>query len=76
MLNKLEESLSFSLQIEELVEEKDISYIDAIVLHCAETGTEIEVVSQLITGALKAKIKLEAEALHFIKRSNTKKLPL
>ena len=66
----------FSMAIEELVYMKDIPYIDAVVQYCEETGFEIETAAKLISGVLKSKIKLEAEDLHYLKRSNTSQLPL
>lgn len=75
MPNK-DEITEFSLKIEELVWEKDVSYMDAIILYCEQTGFEIELAAKLISGVLKSKIKMEAESLHFIPKSNTAKLPL
>lgn len=75
MANK-EEITNFSIQIEELVWEKDISYMDAIILHCEQTGFELELAAKLVSGALKSKIKIEAEELNFLPRSNTAKLPI
>ena len=66
----------FSMAIEEMVYMKDIPYIDAVVMYCEETGFEIETAAKLVSGVLKSKIKLEAEELHFIKKSNTSQLPL
>lgn len=71
-----EEVSSFSLAIEELVWEKDISYMEAVVLHCERTGFEIEIAAKMISGVLKSKIKIEAEDLNFLPKSNTAKLPL
>ena len=65
----------FSMAIEELVYMKDIPYIDAVIMYCEETGFELETAAKLISGVLKSKIKLEAEDLHFLKRSNTAQLP-
>lgn len=75
MANK-DEIQTFSLSIESLVKEKSIPYMDAIILHCEKTGLEIEIASKLISGALKAKIKIEAEELNFLPKSKTKKLPI
>lgn len=66
----------FSLEIEELVYMKDIPYIDAIVLYCEQHGFEIETAAKLISGVLKSKVQLEAEDLHFIKRTTTSQLPI
>jgi hypothetical protein len=65
----------FSMAIEEMVYMKDVSYIDAIVLYCEETGFEVETAAKLISGVLKSKIKLEAEELHYLKKNNTSQLP-
>jgi len=66
----------FSMAIEELVYMKDIPYIDAVIMYCEETGFELETAAKLISGVLKSKIKLEAENLHYLKKSNTSQLPL
>lgn len=66
----------FSMDIEELVYMKDISYIDAIVMYCEQSGYELEVVGKLVSGVLKSKIQIEAESLHYLKKSNTSQLPL
>lgn len=63
------------MKIEDLVWMKDISYMDAIILYCEETGFEVEMASKLISGTLRSKIKIEAEQLHFLPKSNTAKLP-
>ena len=70
-----EEITTFSLKIENLVSEKNIPYMDAIVMHCESTGLEVELAAKLISGALKSKIQLEAEELNFLPKSNTTKLP-
>ena len=75
MPNK-DEITSFSLVIETLAREKCIPYMDAILLHCENTGLEVEVAAKLISGVLKSKVKNEAEELHFLPKSNTAKLPI
>ena len=75
MANK-EEIIEFSMQIEKLAKEKNTSYMDAIILYCENTGFEVEVAAKLISSNLKSKIKMEAEELHFLPKSNTIKLPL
>jgi hypothetical protein len=71
-----EDIQKFSMEIEEMVYMKDIPYIDAIVLYCEQTGFELETAARLVSGVLKSKIKLEAEELHYLKKSNTSQLPL
>ena len=68
-----EEITDFSLRIEDLVWEKDISYMEAILLYCENTGFEIEVAAKLISSALRSKIKMEAEELNFLPKSWTTK---
>lgn len=71
-----DQMLSFSLDIEEIVYMKDISYMDAILEYCEKNDVEIEVAASLISNNLKSKIQLEAEDLNFLPRSNTTRLPL
>jgi hypothetical protein len=70
------EIAKFSLEIEELIETKSIPYIDAVVLYCQQTGLEVELAAQLVSGAMKSKIRTEAEALHFLPKNKSKKLPV
>ena len=69
-----DEIKKFSTQIEQLAEARKLTLMDAIIYHCKETGLEIEVSASLISAALKAKIKLEAQDLNLLKK--TSKLPL
>ena len=75
MANK-DEITTFSLNIEKLARDKNTSYMDAVILYCEQTGFEVEVAAKLISGALKSKIKMEAEELNFLPKSNTAKLPI
>ena len=76
MTDSKEEIANFSYQVECLAKSKDISYMEAVILYCEERELEVEVAAKLISNSLKAKIKLEAEALHFLPKSNTARLPL
>lgn len=71
-----DEIVSFSCEIERIVYDKDVSYMDAILIYCENTGFEVELAAKLISDTLKSKIKMEAEDLHFLPKSNTIKLPL
>ena len=75
-MSSKDQILKFSLEIESIAQTKMISYMDAIVLYCENTGFEIEIAAKLISGALKAKIKTEAENLNFLSKSKTNKLPI
>jgi hypothetical protein len=70
-----DEMTTFSLSIETIVAKKNIPYMDAIIMYCEETGLEVELAAKLVSGALKSKIQMEAEQLHFLPKSNTAKLP-
>jgi hypothetical protein len=69
-----DEVKQFSLLIENLATEEKIGYMDAICQHCKDTGLEIEVAATLISTALKAKIKLEAQDNNMLKK--TSRLPV
>ena len=73
---KQDEIMKFSMAIEELVYMKDISYIEAIIMYCDDTGFELETAAELISAVLKSKIQIEAEDLHYLERSNTAQLPV
>jgi hypothetical protein len=75
MPNK-DEIMNFSLTIENIAREKSVPYMDAIILHCENTGLEVELAAKLLSSVLKLKIKMEAEDLNFLPKSNTVKLPL
>lgn len=63
-------------EIEKVVVEKKLTYIEAVVYYCEETGLEVEVAGTLIKNnpKLKALIQEEAEDLHYLPK--TGKLPL
>ena len=54
--------------------EKRLGLMDAICHHCKESGLEIEVAATLVSSALKAKLKDEAQDLNLLKKSS--KLPI
>ena len=69
-----EEQRKFSAIIEEMVQKKRMPYMDAILLHCEETGFEVEIAATLLTTPLKSKISDEAQAANMIKKVN--RLPI
>ena len=64
----------FSTKIAELAQEENLTIMDAIVGYCEQTGMEIDVASTLISSALKAKLREEAESLNLLKAKS--KLPI
>ena len=67
-------SSEFYIKIQELVEQTNLSYMDAVLHFCDQNGMEPETAAQLINGKLKAQIREEAEELNFLPK--TAKLPL
>ena len=65
-------------EFSEMISKKSIqlqcSHMEAVVYYCEETGMEIDVASSLISAALKAKIREEAQDLNMLKKSS--KLPI
>ena len=75
--NKFYCSRKFVEEIESIaLENKDMKYIDAIVLFCEKNNIDVESVPKLISKPLKEKIKGEAMELNLLKRTSHAKLPL
>lgn len=69
--------VKFAQEIERIVlENKDMNYIDAIVVYCEQNNIDLENVSKLISKPLKEKLKYNATELNFLKKSSRAKLPL
>ena len=67
-------SMVFMENIENLVQQTKMTYIDAVMHYCEENKLEPETAGKMIGGKLKQNIQDEAEDLHLIQR--TSKLPL
>ena len=66
----------FALEIEKIVIEEKINYIDAIVHYCEINELEVDSVTKLVSKPLKEKLKWDATRLNFMKRTSRAKLPL
>jgi hypothetical protein len=66
----------FALEIEKIVAEEKLNYIDAIVHYCEINEIEVESVTKLISKPLKERLKWDATRLNFMKRTSKAKLPL
>ena len=67
-------TIDLNLTIEEIVKEKELSYMDAV-LHYAQTSEiEPEAMAKMLNQSIKDKIEVEAQELHLLKR--TAKLPI
>ena len=69
-------SAKFAAEIEKLVKNEKLNYIDAIVLFCEENNIEIDSITKLISKPLKEKLKCDAQQLNFMKKTTRAKLPL
>jgi hypothetical protein len=67
---------TFMQEIDKLVEDEGLEYIEAIIYYCEVNDIEIETAASLIKGSakMKAKVQLEAENLNYIPKSG--KLPI
>ena len=58
---------SFSIKIEEISNNLDISYMDAIVWYCEKNEIEVETAAKLINTKIKDTIAYEASKLNMMK---------
>ena len=66
----------FTSDIESLVQESKLNYIEAIISYCEDNNIEFESVSKLITKPLKDNLKAQATELNYLKRTSRSKLPI
>ena len=76
MESKVLTPTKFSMEIEKIVAEEKINYIDAICQYCEINDIEIQSVSKLVTKPLKERLKYDAIQLNFMKKTSRAKLPL
>ena len=62
------------MKIENIVKEKNISHMDAVLWYCEQEGLQLEGINSLISKALKEKIEANARELNFLPRQA--KLPI
>ena len=66
----------FAIEIESIVANEGMNYIDAICYYCEINNLEIESVTKLVSKPLKEKLKYDAQELNFMKKTSSAKLPL
>lgn len=66
----------FYKEIDKLVKNHNLSYMDAVIHYCEKTGMEIETAAQLVKGnfRMKSHLREEGETLNMIERAG--RLPL
>ena len=70
----MQNTKSFSLEIEKMAQEKSISHMDAVLEYCKTKELEPESVTRLISKSLKDKIEANARDLNYL--PNQAKLPI
>ena len=66
----------FAIEIEKIVLEEQLNYIDAILHYCDTNSLEIESITKLISKPLKERLKWDATRLNFMKPTSRAKLPV
>ena len=74
--NKFLTPQKFAIEIEKIVEEEDLNYIDAILHYCESNSLEVDSITKLISKPLKERLKWDAIRLNFMKKTSRAKLPL
>ena len=66
----------FAIEIEKIVAEQELNYIDAILHYCESNSLEVDSITKLISKPLKERLKWDAIRLNFMKKTSRAKLPL
>ena len=66
----------FSSDLEEIVRENELTYIESIVQYCDENTIEIDTISKLLSKPLKERLRCEAMNLNYLKKTSKAKLPI
>ena len=74
--NKFVTPQKFAMDIEKIVVDEELNYIDAIIHYCEINNIEVESVTKLISKPLKERLKWDAIRLNFMKKTSRAKLPL
>ena len=62
----LNTSKTFSMQIEQIVQDKSISHMDAVLWYCEKEGIEPDAINARISKALREKIEANARDLNYL----------
>jgi hypothetical protein len=68
---KLLTKQEFAYEIEKRVKHKDMEYLEAISDYCDSVGIEVDEISKLVVGSLKAKLEAEARSVNLLPRSTS-----
>ena len=59
---------NFSMEIENIVKDKKLTHMDAVLWYCRKEGIEPDTINSLISKGLKEKIEANARDLNFLPR--------
>jgi len=61
------------IELENIVEKYDVSYMDAVIMYSDEHDIELELLGEVVKGHQKItnEIRIEAENLNYLEKSNT-----
>ena len=59
----------FAIEIEKIVAEENLNYIDAIVYYCESNNLEVDSITKLMSKPLKERLKWDAIRLNFMKKT-------
>ena len=66
----------FAIEIEKIVAEENLNYIDAILHYCEINNLEVDSIKKVVAKPLKERLKWDATRLNFMKKTSRAKLPL
>jgi hypothetical protein len=75
-MTKIDDKTKFSQAVENLANTQSITHLEALVQYCEENGVESDIVKKLITPPLKAKLRVDAQTLHYLPGGRDSKLPI
>ena len=67
-------TIDLNLKIEEVVKQKAISYMEAVLEYAVSAGIEPEAMAKMLNQSIKDKIEVEAQGLNMLKK--TARLPI
>ena len=67
-------TIDLNLMIEQIVKEKELSYMEAVLYYAEKSELEPEAMAKMLNQSIKDKIEVEAQGLNMLKK--TAKLPI
>ena len=61
----------FSIIIEDLVNTKNLTYLEAVIYYCEQEGLEAHTITRWIDKGMKEKIQYDAEALNYLPKTSS-----